>query len=139
MCDFTPIAHFDWSNFVTDLPTGDQSKGKELYEVIYGCAACHGDPRIEGSNAVGPWSGNFKNLDDRKVGYAAADYVYESILNPSAFLSPDCPTGPCSGPPSAMPDNFGMRMSYQDIADIMAYLGVDPQESNGVEIIYPQE
>ena len=57
-------------------------------------------------------------------GYTADEYVYESILNPSAFIVPECPTGPCAGPPSAMPDNFPLRMSEnpQDLRDIMVYL-----------------
>ena len=60
----------------------------------------------------------------RIEGYSAADYVYESILEPNAFIAEQCPTGPCLGPPSAMLANFGERMAAnpQDMADILAYL-----------------
>jgi hypothetical protein len=60
----------------------------------------------------------------RVEGYTATDYLYESILEPNAFITEQCPTGPCLGPPSAMPANFAERMatSPQDLADIMAYL-----------------
>jgi hypothetical protein len=73
-------------------------------------------------------------------GYTAADYVYHSILLPSAFIAPDCPNGPCTGPPSAMPANFALRMtSLQEMADVMAYvLGTSTFESSA-EVVYPEE
>ena len=106
--------------------------------MTYGCSACHGQLDVEGSNAVGPWAGSFADLGDVRVeGYTAADYLYESILLPSAYISPDCPTGPCAGPPSAMPANFGTRMTIQDMSDVMAYLlGTSTFESSGAEIEY---
>ncbi|MEM8858712.1 MAG: cytochrome c, partial [Chloroflexota bacterium] len=105
---------------VDTLPEGDAEAGEELYKITFGCEACHGDLAVEGSNVIGPWGGNFNNLDDRIEGYTVADYMYESILLPNAFISPDCPEGPCSGPPGGMPDNFGLRMSVQHIADVIA-------------------
>ncbi len=128
------LSTLPWSQQVSDLPAGDPVAGEQHFHVTYGCSACHGDPAVEGSNAVGPWSGNFKHLDDRIEGYLAADYVYESVLNPNAYISPDCPMGPCAGPPSAMPANFALRLEDQDLADIMAFLGVDPQQSSGIKI-----
>ena len=140
MCDAPPPPLPDWPQSVTELPAGDAGNGENLYNVAYGCAACHGDPVVEGSNAVGPWAGNFQNLDEIRVaGYSAADYVYESVLLPSDFISPECPSGPCAGPPSSMPDNFGARMSFQDMADIMAFLNVDTSSSNGASIVFPPE
>ncbi len=133
-CDPPALSIVPWSQQVSDLPAGDPISGEQHFHVTYGCSACHGDPNFEGSSAVGPWSGNFKHLDNRKADYLAADYVYESILNPSEYISPDCPAGPCAGPPSAMPPSFSVRMSQQDLADIMAFLGVDPQQSSGIEI-----
>lgn len=124
---------------VSNLPTGDPIMGEELYNITYGCAACHGDLEVEGSNVVAPWSGNWNNLDGVLEGYLAADYVYESILNPNAHIAPECPIGPCQGPPSAMPETYGLRMTYQDIADVMAYVGLDTQNSSGVEINVIQE
>ncbi|MEM9776473.1 MAG: cytochrome c [Chloroflexota bacterium] len=127
----------DFFPTVNTLPEGDAEAGEELYKITFGCVACHGEIAVEGSNVIGPWVGNFKNLDDRIEGYTAADYLYESILLPNAFISPDCPTGPCVGPPGNMPDNFGLRMSVQNIADVIAYLGVDASVSNEVVVEYP--
>ena len=138
MCAAPTLPPPDWPETVAELPAGNAANGEELYNITYGCAACHGNIAEEGSNAVGPWVGNFSDLDNVRVdGYLAADYLYESVLLPSAFISPDCPTGPCSGPPSSMPDNFGTRMSIQDMADIMAFsLGTDTFEGNQ-SIVYP--
>lgn len=136
VCDAPAIYVYPptWSQQVSDLPVGDPVAGDQHFHITYACSACHGDPAVEGSNAVGPWSGNFKHLDDRIEGYLAADYVYESVLNPNAHISPDCPIGPCPGPPSPMPANFPARMEDQELADIMAFLGVDPQQSSGITV-----
>lgn len=112
-----------WPDTVSELPAGDATNGEQLFLVTYGCSACHGNPAEPGSNAVGPWLGDIENVGATRVdGYTAASYVYESILLPSAHIAPDCPTGPCAGPPSGMPANFGERMSEQDMADVLAYL-----------------
>lgn len=138
LCSEPPLPPPDWPTNVTDLPIGDPGNGELLYTVTYGCGACHGNLEEEGSNAVGPWVGNFKNRGGTVDDYTAAEYVYESILLPSAYISEDCPTGPCAGPPSSMPANFGIRMQeIKDMSDIMAYvLGTTDFESNGNEIVY---
>jgi hypothetical protein len=72
----------------------------------------------------------------RVEGMDAATYVYHSILYPSDHIAPECPTGPCAGPPSAMPANFGARMGEnpQDMADMLAVLlgrvGVSDQKTS---------
>lgn len=138
LCAEPPPEPIDWPTSVAELPIGDPGNGEALYNITYGCQACHGNLGEEGSNAVGPWVGNFANRGDTVPGYTAAEYVYESILLPSAYISPECPTGPCAGPPSAMPNNFGIRMSLQDMADVMTYvLGTTDFETNGNEIVYP--
>ena len=51
--------------------------------------------------------------------------VYESILYPNAHIAEECPSGPCVGPPSAMPANFGQDMNtngQQDLADVMTFI-----------------
>ena len=62
-----------------------------------GCAACHTIPGIPGAEGqVGP---NLSRIGvdgaTRIDGYTAADYIRESIKNPTAFTAPKCPTGPC--------------------------------------------
>jgi mono/diheme cytochrome c family protein len=120
--DETAVEAVEWPDAVEDLPVeGDPEAGAGLYEITYGCAACHGDPSDPGSATVGPHLGNIANDAATRVdGMSAAQYIYESILNPNAFITPDCPNGPCFEP-SAMPANFGDRMSEQDMADLIAY------------------
>ena len=126
-----PIVTYDWPELVSDflaspdVTTGDPVNGEQLFTVTYGCVACHGQLDDESSAAVGPWLGNIAEIGGTFVeGQAADEYVYHSILYPSDFIVPDCPTGPCAGPPSAMPANFAARMGEnpQDMADILAYL-----------------
>lgn len=144
LCGEPAAPQVAWPTLVTELPEGDPARGEELFNVTYGCMACHGNPAEEGTNAVGPWLGNIAEVGgDRKEGYTTADYVYESILLPSAFISPDCPNGPCTGPPSAMPANFGDRMAatdmpFQEMADIMSYLLGTTTFEGTAEVIYPE-
>lgn len=123
MCDAPTPVPVPWPATVAELPVGNPAAGDTAFNLTYGCYACHGNPTQQGSNAVGPWAGEFKNVGPTRVeGYTAADYLYESILLPSAYIAPECPSGPCAGPPSGMPNNFGQRLSLQDMADILSYL-----------------
>lgn len=138
MCSEPTPTPIPWPDSVASLPEGDAAAGETHYNLTYGCAACHGDLNEAGSNAVGPWAGDFKDVGATRIdGYTSADYLYESILHPSDFISPDCPSGPCAGPPSAMPANFGQRMTPQDMADVMAYLLGEPTFEGNQTITYP--
>lgn len=123
-----PVVTFDWpatvETFLTDFPEGDAVNGEALY-TSYGCSGCHGMPDGSVAAAVGPDLANIAVDGAARIdGYTAEMYVYESILEPNAYIAEACPTGPCLGPPSAMPANFAERMGFnpQDLADIMAYL-----------------
>ena len=109
-----------------DLPAGNHETGEELFSITYGCAACHGDPDIRDSAATGPWVGDFVKLAIIETSWhdelLIRDHIIESILYPNASISTNCPTGPCTGPPSAMPDNFARRLSFQDLADLISYI-----------------
>jgi mono/diheme cytochrome c family protein len=124
----TPINLYEWpesvDDFAAEFPEGDAANGEQLF-LTYGCTGCHGNMEDEGSATVGPWLGDIAETGSEFIeGYSAEDYVYESILDSSAFISPECPNAPCGGPPSAMPDNFALRMgeNAQDLADLMTFL-----------------
>jgi hypothetical protein len=61
--------------------------------------------------------------DPLLAGYTLEHYLIESILVPNAYVAPGFA-------PNAMPQNFGQRITGQELADLVAYLasqdGDDP-------------
>jgi hypothetical protein len=51
---------------------------------------------------------------------SAEDYIHQSIVDPNAFIVPECPTGPC--PADLMPQNFESVISPTDLDALIAYL-----------------
>lgn len=129
-----PLITYEWPELAEeflasdDVGPGDPARGEELYGPTgYGCNACHGVLDDEATALIGPWLGNIAEEGSTRVeGTLAQQYVYHSILYPSDFIAPECPTGPCTGPPSTMPATFANLMgnSPQDMVDILTYLGV---------------
>jgi mono/diheme cytochrome c family protein len=133
LCAQEPVS-FPWPDAVDDFLNmatpeftavpGDAENGAALYE-SYGCANCHGNVAEAGSNQLGPWLGDIAEVGATRVeGQTALQYVYTSILYPNDFISPECPTGPCTGPPSLMVQDLAFRMATnpQDMVDMLAYL-----------------
>lgn len=103
------------------LPLGDAERGEALYMGKYGCVACHGDPAQAGTNNVGPHLAAVATRAMTRVdGQSAAQYLYESILEPNAFIAPECKTGPCVEP-TAMPE-YASLMTLEDVAHLLVYL-----------------
>lgn len=104
------------------LPIGDPGHGEQLYTGVYACGACHGDPKAPGSNNIGPHLGGIGLAGGTRIsGKSAAQYIYESILSPDAFIAPQCKDGrPCEQP-SAMPE-YSSLINLQDAADLLTYL-----------------
>lgn len=103
------------------LPIGLAKRGEQLYAGVYGCIACHGDPAIGDSNNVGPHLGEIGAVAARRIdGVSAEQYIYDSMLQPGAFIAPDCKHGPCMEP-TAMPE-YASLMNLQDFADLLVYL-----------------
>lgn len=125
----TPLVVYEWPDtyeaYTEEFPEADPANGEQLF-LTYGCTGCHGNMEDPASAAVGPWLGDVEDrYTDYAEGYDTVDeYMYASILHPNDVISPECPTGPCTGPPSTMPDNFPLRMGEnpQDLADVMSYI-----------------
>ncbi|MFQ5615352.1 MAG: c-type cytochrome, partial [Anaerolineales bacterium] len=95
------------------------ARGKFVFN-SQGCAACH---VIEGLSAglVGPDLTHIGTVAAARVdGMSAEDYLRESIINPNAFITPECPTGDCL--PDTMPQNFVDKISPEQIEDLIAFL-----------------
>ncbi len=124
------VITFDWpdnvDDFLAQFPEGDAETGKGLF-VTYGCSGCHGVPDEGVAAAVGPDQANLPEVAPTRIeGMTGLQYVYNSILHPNDFIVPDCPSGPCTGPPSAMTSNFADRMAVSpgDMTHLFAYLGM---------------
>ncbi len=84
------------------------------------CFVCHRISERGNKNGPGP---NLNDLssqaDDRIPGMSAQEYVKQSILNPSDFIVPECPAGPCV---DAMPKNFKDQLSDEDLETLITFL-----------------
>jgi cytochrome c2 len=113
----------------TKVPASIVEKGKAVYNQ-YGCQACHA---IEGfaEGQVGPALTNIyvtaqKTIASpeykRSAGKATTveEYIRESILNPNAYVVPQCPTGPC--PQGVMIQNFKDQISDDELEALIGYL-----------------
>jgi mono/diheme cytochrome c family protein len=109
---------------IADL-TPDPERGKAVYDNVQpseraellGCAGCHTGavqaPATELTYQA--WVDERSQLSQFE-GYTFEKYVVESIVNPGAYIVPGYNAG-------VMPSNFATRVSVQDLADIVAYLG----------------
>jgi mono/diheme cytochrome c family protein len=143
LCGAPTIEGPEWSPHVSELPAGNADNGQQLYEVTYACQGCHGAVDDESTaNGPGPWLGTIATEGNERIeGYTAADYVYESVLKPNAFIAPECRTAgePSDCPDiSPMPGNFGERMTKQEMSDILSYVLGTPEFESNVEVEYPE-
>lgn len=116
------------AELVAQLPKGDAAAGEAAVKTR-GCVACHIAPDAS-VTLVGPaWlaaqAKDGKGIADHAAARwqdaaytgkakSAAEYLYESIVNPTAYV--------VAGYQPAMPANFGTLLSDQEKADIVAYL-----------------
>ncbi len=102
--------------------TGVPQAGDQLYHgVAFGCSGCHSNAAVA-PPTEGTWTRveNERLLDPQFAGYTGEEYLAESIIHPGEFTVPNYT-------PGIMPTNFGDRMSYQQLADIIAFLMTQDQ------------
>lgn len=87
-----------------------------------GCIGCHTIPGVPGATGlVGPDLSQIgADAATRKPGTDAAAYIRESIVDPEAFIAPQCPNGPC--PSGVMLPNFAARLAPAEIDLMVTYL-----------------
>ncbi len=103
------------AHFAAEEIVGDPASGQLLYDAEFGCTDCHGQgsaPDTEGTMT--------RILTERLAlpdfaGYTAEQYLVESITRPGDYVV----EGYASG---LMPSNFGVRMTHQQLADLVAFL-----------------
>ncbi len=100
---------------------GDPQTGQTLYNGSLACAGCHMTEAVAPLTA-GTWTRvtDVRLLDPANNALTGEEYLAQSITHPGAYVVPGYPDG-------VMPQNFGDRLSYQDLADLIAYLKTQDQ------------
>lgn len=86
-----------------------------------GCGACHKIGSIGEAHKVGPdltYIG--LTAGERVADMSAETYIRQSILEPNAYLAPECPNSPCL--PGIMPQNFHLRLTEEQLETLVTYL-----------------
>ena len=97
-----------------DLQDGNADNGKSLF-AKQACSACHVVEKGQ-SPTVGPNLSNVGNrAATRQRNRTAAQYLWESMMSPNAFITPGFGTG-------LMPQDFRQKLASQDVKDLVAYL-----------------
>ncbi|QRN95978.1 c-type cytochrome [Archangium violaceum] len=111
-----------WPLRVEQLPPGREAAGSALFHGRLACTSCHGDlARPEGPR-IAPFLGDFARVGATRVaGKSAAQYAYESLLDPNAFIPPECAERQPCARPTLMP-LYGESLSLQEMADLVSYL-----------------
>lgn len=117
----TPIA--DIMVGLADV-TGDPQNGQTLYNGSLACSGCHMNAAVA-PLTEGTWTRvqEVRLLEPQFAGYTGEQYVAESIIHPNAYLSPGYGA-------NLMPQNFGERLTYQDLADLVAYIKSQDQPAS---------
>jgi mono/diheme cytochrome c family protein len=103
------------ADFAAALASADPSKGPNLV-LVNGCSGCHSEDDPTGGGRAGPsWVNLADHASNRVPGESPALYIHDSIVNPGAYVVPNFPNG-------VMPQDFGQRLSTEDLADLVAYL-----------------
>ncbi|MGH2520868.1 MAG: c-type cytochrome [Anaerolineales bacterium] len=108
-----------------ELPAGDAAKGADLARAGPACTACHvdsptgpawlasADPNGEG---IGTRAAHrFSDPGYTGAATSAEQYLFESIVQPNAHVGEGFQ-------PNIMPQDYGAKLTEQDVADLIAYL-----------------
>ena len=88
---------------------GDPDAGKEVFESVQpSCGSCHTLEAAGSTQTLGP------NLDEGLADKDAA-FIRESIVNPDADVTEGFPD-------NLMPEDYGDKLSDQELADLVAFL-----------------
>jgi len=94
--------------------------GRSVFQKA-GCTACHTLADAGGAGQIGP---NLNQIGataaTRVAGEAAEEYIKTSIVNPNAYIAPECPNGAC--PANVMPQTFGNTLSEAELTALVTYL-----------------
>ena len=96
-----------------------EEKGQALF-FSQGCGGCHAIDNVA-AGAVGPDLNSIgTDAATRVDGLSAEGYIYDAIIDPSAFISPECPAGTCLD--NLMPKDYGDKLSQSELDALVTYL-----------------
>ncbi len=105
----------------TSTPRAVAGETAEEYILNAGCGSCHKIGSLGEAHKVGPDLSMIGLTAGEKIdGLSAADYLRQSILEPNAFIAPDCPNAACLA--NIMPRDYGSRLTPDQIEKIINYL-----------------
>jgi hypothetical protein len=105
----------------TSTPQPIAGETAEEIARISGCDNCHLIGDIGEAGKVGPDLSSIGILASQRVpGESAADYLHTSIVDPEAYLAPDCPNGPCLA--GIMPGDYARRLTAGQIEMLVDFL-----------------
>jgi hypothetical protein len=115
----TPLAELATAPTSTPRPVAGDT-AEEIVR-IGGCDNCHLIGDIGEAGKVGPDLSAIGVLASQRVpGESASDYLRTSIIDPEAYLAPDCPNGPCLD--GIMPGDYGDRLTAGQIDTLIDFL-----------------
>jgi hypothetical protein len=119
----TPSATEDPAASPAPSPTSRPIEGEDAEAILLnaGCVSCHQIGSLGEAHKVGPdltWIGY--NATGRVPGMPAEVYIRQSIVEPNAYLAPECPNGPCMA--NIMPRDYGSRLSEGQLQVLVDYL-----------------
>lgn len=96
-------------------PADPLAAGRQVFN-ISGCNACHVLNDAGAAGVIGPKLDGIGTVAaSREAGKSAEDYVHESIVKPNAFVVQGFPA-------NVMPQDYGQRLSEQDLGALVEYL-----------------
>ena len=121
----TPLPASPTAPAATPLPTPTprpiEGEGAETIILDAGCSACHTIGELGEGHKVGPDLSNIGAVASNRVaGLSAEAYLHQSILDPHAFIVPECPGGPCL--PNVMPNDYANRLTPAQVDALVTFL-----------------
>lgn len=115
-------------------------QGEDAEEILLnsGCGACHAIGQLGEAGKVGPDLSNIGNIARERVADLSAEaYLQQSILEPNAYIVPDCPNGPCLA--NIMPQDYGERLTSAQVDMLVTYLLLQKIDEVAEEGIAPTD
>ena len=105
----------------TFTPRPIAGEDAEMIILNSGCGSCHAIGKLGEAGKVGPDLSNIGLIAAERIAtLSAADYLRQSIIDPQAFITPECPNSPCLE--NIMPGDYAQRLTDSQIDILVTFL-----------------